>query len=122
MGHIQVIRKPYRDYDRSATPNRILATRFTIYCYEKALEIGAFPRDQSLFKVDMEFRLSNFFEKNSGHVRASLAQRLSRIFGRIVYGRKAHQNELRIGVAVEEWTQRSEIKAMLAEKVLTGDA
>lgn len=121
MGTIKIRTKQYKDFDRNATPNRILATRFTIFCYERALEIGAFPRDQSLFKTEMEFRPSNFFGKNGGHVRAPLAQRLGRIFGRIVYGRKARQNELKIGVAVEEWTQRPEIKQLLAEKTLVGD-
>lgn len=121
MGKVVHIRTK-ADYDRNATPTRILAARFYIWCLEDALTRGTFPRDHSLWKVEYEFRPGNWFGKNLGHSRQPLLERLARIHGRIVFGRRSRDKEIASNVAVDVWMNKPEIKVMLAEKVLTGDA
>lgn len=116
---IPIRTKPRRDYERNLTPTRFLAARFYIWCLEGAIGKNTFPRDVSLFSIELEFRPMNHFGKNRGFNRAPLAERLGRIYGKIVYGRKQKQHELATGVAIEEWIQKTEIKALLAEKALT---
>jgi hypothetical protein len=118
---IPIRTKSPRDYDRNLTPTRFLAARFYIWCLEGAIGNKSFPRDYSLFKIELEFRPMNHFGKNVGYNRAPLAERLSRIYGQIVYGRKKKQHELATAVAVEEWTQKFEIKPLIAEKALVDD-
>lgn len=110
-----------RDLERNATPSRILATRFFIWCLETALKEGKFPRDCSLWKIELEFRPKNHFGKNRGHQRLPLAERLHPIIGGIVYGRARRNHAVKLGVKIEEWMQQPEIKTMLAEKVLMGE-
>lgn len=119
---VKIFTKPRADYERNLTPTRFLAARFYIYCLEGAIGKGAFPRGHSLSAIELEFRPMRPFGKDVRYTRAPLAERLGRIYGRIVFGRKNKEHELAAGVAVEEWMQRPEIKAVLAERALTGDA
>lgn len=116
---IKIHTKPRAEYDRNMTPTRFLAARFYIYCLEGAIGKGAFPRDHSLFAIELEFRPMRPFGKDVRYTRAPLAERLGRIYGRIVHGRKKGDHELATGVAIEEWMQKPEIKVVLAEKALT---
>jgi len=119
-GYVPIVKiRTKREIDRKATPNRILATWFYIRCLELAIGLGKFPRDYSLFKIEMEFQPGNFFGKNLNARRDPLDERLARIMGQIVYGREKKKREVDTRVAVEVWMQKPEIKTMLAEKVLT---
>jgi hypothetical protein len=55
-------------------------------------------------------------------VRAPLADRLARIYRRILFGRMSKTKDQASKAAVEVWIEKSEIKVLLAEKVLVGDA
>jgi len=120
---IKIRTKARADYERNLTSTRLLAARFYIWCLEEAIDAKKFPRDESLFKIEMEFRPGNWYGKNLGHVRAPLAERLGRIYRRIALGRRSKIEDQAARVAVEEkWMAKPEIKILLAEKVLVGDA
>lgn len=108
--------------DRRLSRERLLAARFFIYCLESAVDAMKFPRDESLFKIEMEFHPSRIRIPGADHVRAGLAERLSRIYRKIVMGRVRKDDAPIVREAVEKWMQRPEIKSMIAEGVLTGDA
>jgi hypothetical protein len=118
---IQIRTKSPHDYERSLTSTRLLAARFYIWCLEEAISAKKFPRDESLFKIEMEFRPMRPFG-NTGYIRAPLAERLGRIYRRIALGRKSKIEDQAARVAVEEkWMTLPEIKILLAEKALVGD-
>lgn len=118
-------KRPPRDpevYGRDLTPSRLLAARFYIWALEQAIVLEQFPRDHSLFAIEMEFKPSRLYGSNAGYVRAPLAERLGRIYRRIAFGRRSKIEDQAARVAVEtKWMAQSEIKLLLAEKTLVGD-
>jgi hypothetical protein len=107
--------------ERSLGRERRLATRFFIYCLESAIDMDRCPRDESLFKIEMEFRP---MIKISGTDRggSGLAERLARIYRKIVIGRGRREHDQMVLDAVEKWMQKPEIKVLIAEGELTGHA
>jgi hypothetical protein len=119
---VKRIKRAHPIYDRTLTPSRFLAARFYIWALEEAIDAKQFPRDHSLFAIEMEFRPQRHFGSNAGYIRAPLAERLGRIYRRIAFGRRSKIEDQAARDAVEKWIELPEIKPLLAENVLAGDA